>query len=78
MTGPFAQPDAKSRSTGLSENGALDDAIMVLEGTREGDRAEGTTDGKVERWKDSSKSAKSSSIGGSVEDLNKLAKDGHC
>ena len=63
VTGPFSQPDGKSRRTGRLKNRDLVVAMTELEGAREGVRAEGTR-AKEELRKDSSKSARSSSTDG--------------
>ena len=58
-TGPFSQPEGKSRGTGLLKNRALVAAMTELDGAREGVKAEGTR--AKELRKHSSKSARSSS-----------------
>jgi hypothetical protein len=60
LTGPFGQPEVKSRRTGLLKNSALVAAMTELDGAREGVRAEGTR-AKEELRKDFSKSARSES-----------------
>jgi hypothetical protein len=63
VTGPFSQPEGKSRRTGQLKNSALVAAMTELDDAREGVRAEGTR-AKEELRKDSSKSARSSSTDG--------------
>jgi hypothetical protein len=69
VTEPFSQPDEKSRCTGPFKNRVLDDEIAVLQGVREGVRAEGTRV-KDELRMDSCRTANSSSILDDFEDLN--------
>jgi hypothetical protein len=63
ITGPFSQPEVKSRCTGLLKNSALVAAMNELDGAREGARADGTR-AKEELRKHSSKSARSSPTDG--------------
>jgi len=65
----FADADEKSRCTGPFKNRVLDDEIAVLQGVREGVRAEGTRV-KDELRMDSCRTANSSSILDDFEDLN--------
>jgi hypothetical protein len=59
ITGPFSQPEVKSRRTGLLKKSALDVAMTKLDDAREGVRVEGTGV-KEELRKDFSKLARSS------------------
>ena len=67
VTGPLAQPEAKSRWIDPSKNNARVEAISVFDGARDGVRTAGSR-AKDERWIASSKSANSSSMVACLED----------